>query len=77
MRNVRVMSMADMVVPSLAGPGTLLAAAALGSAATEAFLHEETVYLMDPDGRIEPFERDVAAAHGAETEPRAAEPQPT
>jgi len=57
--------------------GTLLAAAALGSAATEAFLHEETVYLMDPDGRIEPFESDVAAAHGAETEPRAAEPQPT
>ena len=57
--------------------GTLLAAAALGSAATEAFLHEETVYLMDPDGRIEPFESDVEAARGAEAELRAAEPQPT
>ena len=57
--------------------GTLLAAAALGSAATEAFLHEETVYLMDPDGRIEPFESDVEAARGAEAELRAAEPQPS
>ena len=57
--------------------GTLLAAAALGSAATEAFFHEETVYLMDPDGRIEPFESDVEAARGAEAELRAAEPQPS
>ena len=40
--------------------GTLLAAAALGSDATDAFLHEQTVYLITPDGRIEPFEPDVA-----------------
>lgn len=55
--------------------GTLLAAAALGYRATEAFLHEQTVYLIDPDGRIQPFDSDVEAAHdpetahGAETEP--------
>lgn len=36
--------------------GTLLAAAALGSEANEAFLHEETVYLVMPDGEIERFE---------------------
>lgn len=30
---------------------------------TEAFLREETVYLIDPDGRIEPFDSDVEAAH--------------
>ncbi len=41
--------------------GTLLAAAALGSDAAEAFLHEQTVYLITPDGRIEPFEADVQA----------------
>jgi voltage-gated potassium channel Kch len=35
--------------------GTLLAAAALGSDADEAFLHERTVYLVSPAGRIEPF----------------------
>jgi len=46
--------------------GTLLAAAALGSPVTEAFLYEQTVYLIGPDGRIEPFEGDVAAARGAE-----------
>jgi voltage-gated potassium channel Kch len=40
--------------------GTLLAAAALGSDATDAFLHEQTVYLVTPAGRIEPFEADVA-----------------
>src|SRR5947209_10000969 len=42
--------------------GTLLAAAALGSEATEAFLHEQTVYLIMPDGRIEPFQADVHTA---------------
>lgn len=42
--------------------GTLLAAAALGSTATGALLHEQTVYLITPDGRIEPFEADVPAA---------------
>lgn len=41
--------------------GTLLAAAALGSDACEALLHEHTVYLVSPDGRIEPFGEDVAA----------------
>jgi voltage-gated potassium channel Kch len=35
--------------------GTLLAAVALGSDADEAFLHERTVYLVSPAGRIEPF----------------------
>jgi len=45
--------------------GTLLAAAALGLPATGAFLHEDTVYLIDADGRIEPFGSDGAAAHGA------------
>jgi Trk K+ transport system NAD-binding subunit len=40
--------------------GTLLAAAALGSDATDAFLHEQTVYLIGPADRIEPFvETDV------------------
>jgi voltage-gated potassium channel Kch len=46
--------------------GTLLAAAALGSPATEAFLHKQTVYLIGPDGRIEPFDSDVKAAHSEE-----------
>lgn len=35
--------------------GTLLAAVALGSEATEAFLHEHVVYLVTRDGTIEPF----------------------
>jgi hypothetical protein len=38
--------------------GTLLAAAALGSDACEAFMYEQTVYLVAPDGRIEPFRGD-------------------
>lgn len=38
--------------------GTLLAAAALGSDVNRAFLHDKTVYLVAPDGRIEPFEGD-------------------
>jgi voltage-gated potassium channel Kch len=38
--------------------GTLLAAAALGSTASEAFLHDRTVYLLKEDGDIEPFEGD-------------------
>jgi hypothetical protein len=33
---------------------------------TEAFLHEQTVYLIGPDGRIEPFDSDVEAARGAD-----------
>jgi len=36
-----------------------LLAAALGSPVTEAFLHEQTVYLIGPDGRVE-------AARGAD-----------
>jgi TrkA-N domain len=42
--------------------GTLLAAAALGSDACEAFMHEQTVYLVAPDQRIEPFRGDLAPA---------------
>ncbi len=48
--------------------GTLMAAAALGSEAEEAFLHDKTVYLIQPDGRIEPFEADLEAARDAELE---------
>jgi voltage-gated potassium channel Kch len=43
--------------------GTLIAAMALGSPAREAFLHDRVVYLVTPDGTIEPFER--AASNGA------------
>jgi len=42
--------------------GTLLAAAALGSEASGAFLHDRTVHLIMPDGRIEAAESDVTAA---------------
>jgi len=35
--------------------GTLLAAVALGSEATEAFLHQHVVHLVTRDGQIEPF----------------------
>ena len=42
--------------------GTLLAAAALGSDASEAILHEHTVHLVAPAGRIEPFGRPQLAA---------------
>ncbi|HEV2724470.1 MAG TPA: NAD-binding protein [Thermoleophilaceae bacterium] len=48
--------------------GTLMAAAALGSEAEEAFLHDKTVYLIQPDGRIDPFEADLEAARDAELE---------
>ena len=47
--------------------GTLLAAAALGSDATGAFLHERTVYLILPDGRFEAADSDVRAVVDAET----------
>ena len=49
--------------------GTLLAAAALGSPATGAFLQERTVYLIMPDGRIEAAESDVRAVIAEETRP--------
>jgi hypothetical protein len=52
--------------------GTLLAAVALGSDATGAFLHERTVYLILPDGRVEPADSDVRTVNGEE--PGAAEP---
>ena len=48
--------------------GTLLAAAALGSEAKEAFLHEQTVYLVMPDGEIERFDDGEAERAGEETE---------
>lgn len=47
--------------------GTLLAAAALGSEAVGAFLHERTVHLIMPDGRIEPAESDVRALPAEES----------
>jgi len=55
--------------------GTLLAAAALGSDATRAFLHEKTVYLVAPDGGIEPFEGDQESTR--EQPERSADVQPT
>jgi len=39
--------------------GTLLASAALGSDASEAFLHERIVYLVTPAGRIKPVSPEV------------------
>ena len=54
--------------------GTLLAAAALGSDAEEAFLHEQTVYLIHPDGAIEAFEADTEAAREAEAASEETEP---
>jgi len=42
--------------------GTLLAAAALGSDACEAVLHEQTVYLVAADGRIQPFGAEAIVA---------------
>jgi Trk K+ transport system NAD-binding subunit len=44
----------------LAG-GTLLAAAALGSPAEEAFVADETVWVVGTDGRIEPFDAQLVA----------------
>ncbi|MEJ7817084.1 MAG: hypothetical protein WKF49_00265, partial [Thermoleophilaceae bacterium] len=35
---------------------------ALGEEGSEAFLHEQIVYLIAPDGRIEPFAGDVSTA---------------
>jgi voltage-gated potassium channel Kch len=54
--------------------GTLLAAAALGSDARDAFLHEQTVYLVTPEGELEPFEGDLEASRsdqGSSAEERA------
>jgi Trk K+ transport system NAD-binding subunit len=39
--------------------GTLLASAALGLPAEEAFIVEETVWVIRPDGRLEPFDAHV------------------
>jgi hypothetical protein len=41
--------------------GTLMAAAALGSDVDDGFLHGKTVYLIHPDGRLEPFQGDIEA----------------
>ena len=42
--------------------GTLLAAAALGSQATEAFVYGEEIYIARADGAVEPFTAHVRAA---------------
>ena len=42
--------------------GTLLAAAALGSEATEAFACGEQIYIVRADGEVEPFMAHVRAA---------------
>jgi voltage-gated potassium channel Kch len=39
--------------------GAVLAAAALGSDASEGFLHEQTTYLLTPEREIEPFEAEA------------------
>jgi Trk K+ transport system NAD-binding subunit len=49
--------------------GTMLAAAALGLQAREAFLHEQVVYLIGPDGRIEAFDGDVRMTRGMGRDP--------
>jgi hypothetical protein len=49
--------------------GAVLAAAALGSDASEGFLHEQTTYLLTPEREIEPFEAEAEVA--AETAPGA------
>ena len=41
--------------------GTLMAAAALGSDVDGGFLHDKTVYMIHPDGGLEPFEADLEA----------------
>jgi voltage-gated potassium channel Kch len=46
--------------------GTFLAAAALGSKAKQAFLHEQTVYLLAPDGEIERFHDEESETARAE-----------
>lgn len=49
--------------------GAVLAAAALGSDASAGFLHEQTTYLITPDGQIEAFEAEAEVA--GETAPGA------
>ena len=56
--------------------GTLLAAAALGSDATGAFLHERTVCLIMPDGRIEAAESDVRTVLADESSAAGVAPDP-
>jgi voltage-gated potassium channel Kch len=46
--------------------GTVLAAAALGSTANEAFLVEDVVWVVGQDGRIEPFDAHLQATALAE-----------
>jgi hypothetical protein len=56
--------------------GTLLAAAALGSDVNKAFLHEKTVYVVGPDGRIVPFEGDLRDTPRLESSSGAGEASP-
>ncbi len=56
--------------------GTLLAAAALGSDVKGAFLHEKTVYVVGPDGRIVPFEGDLRDTPRLESSSGAGEASP-
>jgi voltage-gated potassium channel Kch len=49
--------------------GAFLAAAALGSEARHAFLHEQTVYMISPDGEIEPFQDGESEAAKEEAAP--------
>ena len=52
--------------------GTYLAAAALGSDATGAFLHDHMVCLVTPDGEIEPFHDAEAERNGEQAPARSA-----
>lgn len=45
--------------------GTLMAAAALGSAASEAFAHGDTIYIVRPEGSAEPFATHVRRTRAA------------
>jgi Trk K+ transport system NAD-binding subunit len=54
--------------------GTMLAAAALGSTANEAFFAEETVWVIGQDGRIEPFDAHLQSATLAAPAATTAEP---
>ncbi len=54
--------------------GAVLAAAALGSEAREGFLHDDTAYLVTPDGRIEPSRAADGAGQVTRSEDSRGEP---
>jgi Trk K+ transport system NAD-binding subunit len=54
--------------------GTMLAAAALGSTANEAFLADETLWVIEQDGRIEPFHAHLQRSTLAQSPATTAEP---